>query len=231
MTDPSGNIIPVEQVPVDSLKFHPRNYKRHPDDQLQHIMASIAEHGFYRNVVIARDNTILAGQGVVQATVRLGLTELPVIRLDLDPNEPRALKVLTGDNEIGRLAEVDDRALTDLLKDIMLTDELAGTGFDEEKLAGLVMITRPESEIKNLDEASEWVGMPDYERLPEPYKLIVSFRTMEDRDKLLDLMGATFVHKRATGEGKGTRTWSCWYPERKEEDHEALRFDFEGEQP
>ena len=58
---------PVESVAIETLKAHPKNYKKHPIKQLEHLMKSIEEHGFYRNVIIAKDSTILAGHGVVQA--------------------------------------------------------------------------------------------------------------------------------------------------------------------
>lgn len=51
----------TEDAAIDELRAHPRNYRRHPDDQLAHIMRSIELHGFYRAVVIARDGTVLAG--------------------------------------------------------------------------------------------------------------------------------------------------------------------------
>jgi len=94
-------------VPVASLKPHPVNYRKHPEDQLRHIERSVKEHGFYRNVVVARDGTILAGHGVVLAAKRLKRDKVPVIRLPLAADDLRALKVLTSDNEISRLAEVD----------------------------------------------------------------------------------------------------------------------------
>jgi hypothetical protein len=70
-------------VAVDDLKPHPRNYRIHPEDQLQHIIRSIQEH-FYRNVVAAREGTILAGHGVVIAARKLGLSKVPVVRLAID---------------------------------------------------------------------------------------------------------------------------------------------------
>ena len=132
----------IEHVPVDMLKPHPRNYKTHPDEQIDHIMRSIEEHGFYRNVVIARDNTILAGHGIVEAVRKMGSVEtVPVIRLDLDPDDPRALKVLTGDNELGKVAETDLRGLSEVLRDVFKADDLNGTGFDAQSLAALVMVS------------------------------------------------------------------------------------------
>ena len=84
-------------VKITGLKDHPRNYRTHPEDQIEYLMESIRQHGFYRNVVVARDSTVLAGHGVVEAARRLGLEKVSVIRLDLDADSPQALKVLAAD--------------------------------------------------------------------------------------------------------------------------------------
>jgi ParB-like chromosome segregation protein Spo0J len=118
----------LEEVALDQLKPHPRNYQEHPDDEIEHIMESIKTHGFYRNIVIAQDGTILAGHGVVIAARRLGYTSIPAIRTNYLYDDTDALKLLIGDNEIRHLAEVDDRALTVLLKELREIDDLLGTG-------------------------------------------------------------------------------------------------------
>lgn len=215
------------------LKFHPRNYKRHPDDQIAHLMQSITEHGFYRNVVVARENTILAGQGVVQAAAKMGFKQIPVIRLDLDPNEPRALKVLTSDNEIGKLGETDDRALTELLKEIMQKDSLDGTGYDAQRLAGLLYVTRPANEIRDTNQAAEWIGLPGYETAEVPWKLVVSFDSAEKREEFVKLMGVEAISKTATP-AKGAeskKTWATHWPPRPNLDAAALRFDTAQDKP
>jgi ParB-like chromosome segregation protein Spo0J len=63
----------LETVRLDSLKPHSKNYHYHPDDEIEHIMESVKEHGVYRNIVVAREGTILAGHGVVEAMRRLGI--------------------------------------------------------------------------------------------------------------------------------------------------------------
>ncbi len=60
-------------VPIAELKPHPRNYKKHPADQLAHLEASLKQYGQFRNVVVARDSTILAGHGVVAADAAAAL--------------------------------------------------------------------------------------------------------------------------------------------------------------
>src|SRR2546430_17050999 len=96
----------TEQVAIDQLRPHPRNYQDPPDDELAHIIESLRENGFYKNIVIANDNTIIAGHGVILAAQQVGYTHVPVRRMLFGPNDPRALKILAGDNEIRHLAEV-----------------------------------------------------------------------------------------------------------------------------
>lgn len=215
-------------VPVDSLQPHPRNYRTHPEDQLEHICRSIQVHGFYRNVVVARDHTILAGHGVVQAARRLGIAEVPVRRLDVDPNDPRAIQVLTGDNEMGNLAEVDDRELTELLRELAADDldNLLGTGFDAAQLAALVLVTRPESEIADLGAAGEWLGLPGFEPGDPVISLTVKFDSTSDRDRFLEtVLPGQHITKRA-GE-----QWTCYWPSRGLNDRRSLRFDLPQETP
>jgi len=221
-----GPGIPVETVAIQQLKPHPRNYRTHPPDQLAHIIRSIEEHGIYRNVVVARDYTILAGHGVVKALGQMGRTEVPVLRLPIDPNSPPALKLLAGDNEIGHLAEVDDRLFTEILKEIKDLGDLLGTGYDDMMLANLVYITRPEDEIRDRNEAAAWAdaGMPDYENGVLPFKIIISFRTEEDRQQFATKAGLT-VNK------KESATWMTWWPYREAEDLSSLRFEHQPQQP
>lgn len=207
---------------VEDLKPHPRNYRGHPQDQIDHIASSIKQHGFYRNVVCAEDGTILAGHGVVLAAKQLGMPEVPVIMLPIPADDPKAMKILTGDNELMRLAEVDDRLLSEILKEVrdVDVDGLIGTGYDEKMLANLVMITRPQSEINDIDEAAQWVGMPSFEPNINPKKIVVNFENAEDRVRFMDLIGAKVLNK-SHDEGN---IWSIWWPEKEIEDKAAYRF-------
>lgn len=216
--DPSEVIHPLTTMPIDALKAHPRNYRRHPEDQIDHLARSIEDHGFYRPVVVANDDVVLAGHGILTAAKRLRLTEVPVVRIDVASDDPKALKILTGDNELGRLAEIDDRALSSLLKEIKDVDELLGTGFDPMMLANLVMVTRPQSEIEDIDEAAEWVGLPEYVAEDKPPQVIVSFDSEADRLKFLETIGIERTHF------KNGRVWSTWWPFRERQDLASVKF-------
>lgn len=194
--------------PLADLVPHPRNYRRHPPDQVLHLAQSVREQGCYRPLVVARGGVLLAGHGLLLALGSLGATHGPVLELDLDPLEPRALKLLAADNELGHLAEIDDRALSELLKEVKDQDltGLLGTGYDAAMLANLVLVTRPASEIGTLNEAAEWVGMPAYDEGGDvPLKLVVAFKTEADRAEFVKRFEIT-VDKRAGG------TWSTRWP-------------------
>ena len=195
-----------ETVAIADLRPHPRNYRGHPEDQLAHLVRSLKRFGVYRNIVAAKDGTILAGHGVVEAAKKAGLKSVPIIRLNVAPESSAAIKVLVGDNEIEHLAEQNDRLLSQLLKQVKDDDVegLLGTGFDDMMLTNFVMVTRPESEIKDFDEAAAWVGMPEYEDV-KVIKVVVNFRNDKDRSAFAKKLGVSLTEN----------TKSVWWPPRK----------------
>lgn len=217
--DPEHVVHKATLTRLDRLRPHPQNYREHPEDQLAHLAASLREHGVYRNVVVANDGTILAGHGVVLAARMIGLDRLPVIHLAIPPESVPAMKILAADNEIGHLAVIDDRALSEILRMISDADDLLGTGYDEAMLANLVFVTRPAAEVESFDAAAEWAGMPDYEPGASVARLVVQFDTPEERAEFMAKVGIETVHKQTNG------TWSVWYPPRGREDLSSLRFE------
>ena len=210
----------TETIAIDELKNHPRNYREHPDDQLEHIIESIKANGFYRNIVITQDNTILAGHGVVKAARKMEITEVPVRRLNITPESLQALKVLAGDNEIANLGEIDDRELSELLKEVNELDisGLLGTGYDEMMLANLVMVTRPASEIQDFDAAAHWAGMPEYDSEDDSrVKIVIGFINETDREEFV-----SSINLRIDKKQKGV--WTTRWPFTERNDTASLRF-------
>jgi hypothetical protein len=210
-----------ELVSLDQLKPHPRNYREHPDDQLDHIEASLRQNGQYRNIVCAKDWTILAGHGVHKTMVeRLKWKEARVIRLPISPNGAAALRVLAGDNETGRRAIVDDRALSMILKEVGQADVdgLKGTGYDERMLANLLYVTRNGDEIASFDAAAAWAGMPDHDPGPTKWACVVAFESEEARAAFLEEAGVGLMRAR-----EGARVWSGVYPARPHDDLRSVK--------
>ena len=171
--------------------------------------------------MIARDDTILAGHGVVLAVKRMGLSEVPVYRVDVEPDSVEAIQILTGDNEMGNLAVVDDRALSELLRELAVDDiaNLLGTGFDELSLAALAMVTRPASELADLDEAGEWLGLPGFAKADDVPTLLVKFDSDDDRRRFLEEIA--YGPERVSRIGGGH---TIWWPDRPQNDLQSLRF-------
>jgi hypothetical protein len=183
-------MIEAPDTPIADLRPHPRNYNRHPPEQLVEIGRSITELGYYRPIVATLDGTLLAGHGVVEAARALGHTHVPVHRLDVDPDSPAAWKVITADNELARMASIDESALAALVRDLMEQADLAGTGMTAEDLERLDRLVAY-GEIGKVDPDAEWAGMPEFEpeHVPEEaFRTTVYFRTMEDADSFFALI-------------------------------------------
>jgi|TARA_Y100000296_G_scaffold23290_1_gene27576 hypothetical protein len=202
---------------IEDLKPHPRNYKTHPEDQIQHICRSIEENGVYRNIVIAKDNTILAGHGVVEACRKLKLKSIPVIELPIKSTSPKAIKLLASDNEVSHLGETNERQLSEILKEIMEDGDLLGTGYDEMMLANLAYVTRPRDEIKDFDEAKEWLGMPEFENTEKYPNITIHFRTMENKLAFQKEIGLEITEK----------TKSVWWPKEERDDLKSVKYEQE----
>ena len=202
------------KVNIDELKPHPKYYQDHPDDQLEHIINSINTHGFYRNIVIANDYTILAGHGVIEAVKTMGtIKRVPVIKLDIKSDSVQALKVLTSDNEISNLAQVNDKALTNLLKEILdIEDNILGTGYNEDQLSALAYTSTTKNEIGTKQGADDWVGITEHEQRPELFSIVVRFDTEADREMFVEDKGILNFHNQ-----RGN-VWSTYYPFREKDD-------------
>lgn len=151
----------IKFLPINDLKPHPDNYNDHPDFEIDEIVASIEDHGVYKNVTVSRDMFILTGHGVVIAAKRLGMDKLPCKVIDQDHDDPDAILLLVGDNEIARIAHKDDAAVVGILQGIADQTTLTGTGFDAMRLQALAFVAADMPEPFDAD--SHWVGMPEFE--------------------------------------------------------------------
>lgn len=78
----------VEYVPIDTIKAYPNNAKLHPAEQIEQIKKSIQEFGF-RDPVAVWNGEIVEGHGRIIAATELGITDIPIIRLDDMTDEER----------------------------------------------------------------------------------------------------------------------------------------------
>ena len=79
---------------VDALQMYDRQLKNHPEEQIIGLMASIRTFGVVSPVLIDDHDIVIDGEALMIAARRLGLREIPTIRIDhLDPNEVRLLRL------------------------------------------------------------------------------------------------------------------------------------------
>jgi 16S rRNA G966 N2-methylase RsmD len=156
----------IERWPLDRLIPYARNPRTHTEEQVAQIAASIVEFGWTNPVLVGADGVIIAGHARLQAARKLGMSEVPVIVLD-------------------HLSEAQRRAL--VIADNQLA--LAGTGWDEDLLRGLLVDLRQDE--FNLDvlgfsdeELNAWLsqepgdqeGLTEEDAVPEPLEEPVTRR-------------------------------------------------------
>lgn len=100
----------VLPIPIDELVRYAQNARTHSHEQIAVIEKSLETFGFINPVLIDINNVIIAGHGRVMAGKRLGLTHVPVLRVEaLTPDQVRAYRL--ADNRIAELAGWDDQIL------------------------------------------------------------------------------------------------------------------------
>jgi len=128
----------IETVPVDRLIPYARNARTHDEPQVAQIAGSIAEFGFVNPILIGADDVIIAGHGRLMAARKLGLEDVPVIRLaNLTETQRKAL--IIADNKIAENAGWDEELLSLELADLKAEDfDLNLIGFDLSEIDQLL---------------------------------------------------------------------------------------------
>lgn len=128
----------IERISVEALIPYARNSRTHDDAQVAQIAASIREFGFTNPVLIDADDGIIAGHGRVLAARKLGLPDVPCLRLShLTEAQKRAYVI--ADNKLALNAGWDDEMLAAEfaeLRDIGFDLDL--TGFTQEEIDALM---------------------------------------------------------------------------------------------
>ncbi len=107
----------IERVSVSALTAFSGNPRTHSDTQIDQIAASIREFGWTNPILVDACGTIIAGHGRLAAATKLGLTEVPVIRLGhLSDAQRKALVI--ADNQLALNAGWDEAALTSLIREL-----------------------------------------------------------------------------------------------------------------
>lgn len=122
---------------VSELIPYVRNARTHSEAQVSQIAASIREFGFLSPILVAEDNTILAGHGRLAAALKLGLKKVPCVKENhLTETQKRAY--IIADNKLSLNAGWDNELLAVELSELEGADfNLDLLGFDEAELSSI----------------------------------------------------------------------------------------------
>ena len=145
----------IEKIDISVLIPYARNARTHSDEQIAQIAGSIKEFGFNNPVLIDKDNGVIAGHGRLAAARKLGLKEVPCIRLEHLTETQRKAYILA-DNRIalnsGWEAELLSLELSELLDGGVNLESL---GFDADEIDALLNKIEPTEGLTDEDATPE----------------------------------------------------------------------------
>lgn len=153
-------MLKIEMLSVNSLKPYENNARKHTDEDVGAIVNSIKEFGFSDPIGIwGEDNLIVEGHGRLLAAQKLGMNEVPCIRLDHMTDKQRRAYALAH-NKTAELSEWLSETLRSELKDLEDFD-MGLYGFGEE--FDSVVPSEPEGEEDLLKKYAQKAKIPQYE--------------------------------------------------------------------
>jgi DNA modification methylase len=127
----------IEQVPIGDLRPDPFNPRRISDAELDALTRSIQQFGLVDPIVARReDRTVIGGHQRLVAARRLGLETVPVVYVDLSPEQAKLLNLAL--NKIS--GEWDEELLARMLADLQETPDvdISLSGFGEDEIGKLL---------------------------------------------------------------------------------------------
>ena len=141
----------IEYLPIKALKPYEKNTRKHQKKDVDNIAKSIEKYGMCDAIGIwGEQNIIVEGHGRLMACKQLGMTEVPVVRLDHLTDEQRR-EYAIAHNATAELSEWDLDILPDELADLDLGDFDFDFGIEDEEEETEIV----EDEAPEVDEESE----------------------------------------------------------------------------
>lgn len=139
---------------VEDLIPYVNNSRKHSDQQVAQIAASIKEFGWTNPILVDKDKGIIAGHGRLMAARKLKMDDVPTIELShLSDAQKKALVI--ADNKLALNADWDTQILS------LELSELQDIGFD------LDILGFDANELNALLEPEEVEGLTDEDAVPE----------------------------------------------------------------
>ena len=184
----------IEILRTDAITPYKFNAKKHPKEQVEQIKKSIQEFGFNDPIAVwGEDNLIVEGHGRLLAAKELGLSEVPVIRLDRLSDEQRRAYTLAH-NQLTMNSDFDLEALAVELSSIQEID-MSDFGFDleeEKSSSGEENLEKDEDPYADIEKMEKHYGVPYQGNKSRIADIIISILPAGKR--LVDLFGGGCDH-------------------------------------
>jgi ParB-like chromosome segregation protein Spo0J len=155
----------IESRDIDKLIPYINNSRKHSDEQVAQIAASIKEFGWTNPILVDGDNGLIAGHGRLLAARKLGIKSVPVIELaHLTENQKKAL--IIADNKLALNADWDIEILRLELNELDANEfNLDILGFNTQELSAFMndinFDAATEDDQGKLDELDpKWIDCP-----------------------------------------------------------------------
>lgn len=185
---------------------NPDNPRVIKDNQFKKLVASISEFPEMlevRPIVVNKDMVILGGNMRYRACVEAGLKEVPVAIAEWDEKHDQEFVIKDNTN----MGEWD----WDVLANEWELDNLDDWGVELPRLGNI-------DELEKINEMDEWVGMPEFESVDSPPKLIIQFESEREREEFVNKIDLKIAKK-------NKNNWGTWYPYKERENLKDKKYE------
>jgi len=127
----------IETLLISDLSSDPANLRKHPERNIDAIVASLRKFGQQHPIIVNSQNIVLAGNGRLEAAKKLGWSEILAVRSELSGIDQTAFAI--ADNRSSELAEWDETGLAETLRALQSEDfEIESVGFTDDEVDGLI---------------------------------------------------------------------------------------------
>ncbi len=117
MTEFKDRIIGIDRINPNDIKLNPSNHRKHPDEQRNMMNGILSEIGWIQTVIVNKNTgNLIDGEMRVTNAIANGETSIPVIYVDLTPEEE--LKALGLFDPVSVFAKEDRKKLLDILENV-----------------------------------------------------------------------------------------------------------------
>ena len=139
----------IKEVEPSKLIPYNNNPKKHPESQVNKIASSIKNNGFVQPIVVDKNNEVIIGHGRLQASKKLGLDKVPVIKHEsLSEAEVKALRL--ADNRIAESGWEEEQLAVEL-EQLTESDDFEDLihGFNDDEISEYLDSLTDETDLED----------------------------------------------------------------------------------